>query len=215
MRYRTGTIAVVVAALAWTACAAPVEAAVSRDRYAVGDSVMLGARTTLKGLGFGVDAAVSRQAYSGPGLIRKAGSRLPENVVVHLGTNGTFPLSTCRSIVKAAGRDRRVFFVTIHVPRSWQNSNNKVIRQCDASFTDRRVHVVDWNWAATRHPSWLYADRTHLRPDGAKAFARIIDTAIDTAIADDRAAAKAQAAAAAKAQAMAAAAGSGTAGLAG
>lgn len=153
-----------------------------KDRYALGDSVMLGAKYTLKDLGFGVvDATESRQAYAGPGLLRKRGASLPANVVIHLGTNGTLRLSDCRAMVKAAGPSRRVFLVTIHVPRSWQKSNNKVIRQCDAAFAADRVHVVDWDWAASRHPKWLYDDRTHLRPEGAKAFARIIDSAIDSA----------------------------------
>ena len=91
------------------------QAAPARDRYAVGDSVMLGARSDLRASGFGVDATESRQAYKGPSLLRKRGGRLPMNVVVHLGTNGTYPLATCKALVKAAGPDRRVFLVTVHV----------------------------------------------------------------------------------------------------
>ncbi len=157
-------------------------AAPSRDRYAVGDSVMLGARTALKSEGFGVDAAVSRQAYSGPALLRKKGAKLPTNVVVHLGTNGSFPLSTCKSLVRAAGPDRRVFLVTVHVRRSWAKPNNTMMRRCDAAFADDRVHVIDWNAAASQNPSWLYSDGIHLRPAGRKGFTRLLDASIDKAI---------------------------------
>ena len=122
-----------------------------------------------------------------PPCFVRCGSRLPENVVVHLGTNGTFPLDVCRSMVKAAGTERRVFFVTIHVPRSWKKSNNRIIRQCDAAFADDRVHVIDWDWAASRHPKWLYSDGTHLRPEGAKAFARLLDSSVDAAVVQARA----------------------------
>jgi hypothetical protein len=167
----------------------PAQAAPSRDRYAIGDSVMLGARTALKGSGFGVDASESRQAYVGPALVRKKGSSLPENVVVHLGTNGTFPLSTCKAIVKAAGPDRRVFLVNIFVPRSWEDSNNVVIRQCNDAFAADRVHVIDWNSAASAHRSWFYSDRIHLRPAGGEAFARLLDDSIDNAVRDARSAA--------------------------
>lgn len=158
----------------------------ARDRYAVGDSVMLGARTALQQLGFGVDAATSRQAYSGPALLRGKGARLPENVVVHLGTNGTFPLDTCRKLVKAAGAERRVFLVTVSVPRSWEAGNNRAIRSCASAFAPGRVTVVDWKAQADRHPRWFYSDGIHLKPAGAKAFARLLDSAVDDAVARAR-----------------------------
>ena len=172
---------------------APAHAVPSKDRYAIGDSVMLGARTALKETGFRVDATESRQAYSGPALVRKKGSTLPENVVVHLGTNGTVPLSTCKSLVKAAGPERRVFLVNVYVPRSWEDSNNAVIRQCNEAFAPDRVHVIDWNATASRHRSWFYSDRIHLRPAGGEAFARLLDDSVDKAVRDARSAAIASA----------------------
>lgn len=160
----------------------PVKA--QQDRYALGDSVMLGAKQNLKGRGFDiVDAKESRQAYDGPSLIRSRGSSLPTNVVVHLGTNGTYPLDVCKSIVKVAGPERRVFLVTVHVPRSWKKGNNQVIKDCDAAFAADRVHVIDWDGQATQHPEWLWGDNIHLRPAGAKAFARLLDSSVDAAIA--------------------------------
>jgi hypothetical protein len=167
----------------------PAHAAPSKDRYAVGDSVMLGARPALKDAGFRVDAVESRQSYSGPALLRKKGADLPENVVVHLGTNGSFPLSTCRSIVRAAGPDRRVFLVNVFVPRSWQDSNNAMIRQCNEAFAADRVHVIDWKAAASANRDWFYSDRIHLKPAGAAGFARLIDEAVDAAVRDARSAA--------------------------
>lgn len=162
-----------------------VETRQPKDRFALGDSVMLGAKSVLKGLGFAtVDAVESRQAYDGPRLLRKRGAGLPTNVVVHLGTNGTFPLNVCKKIVKAAGPTRRVFFVTVFVPRTWQRSNNKIIRECDAAFKKDRVHVIDWNAAVSGHPSWLWSDHIHLRPAGARAFAHLIDVTVDKAIRD-------------------------------
>ena len=179
---------VVAAAVVVGGAAVPADAAAStRDRLAVGDSVMLGARPALKDRGFAVDAAVSRQSYSGPALLRAKGSRLPRNVVVHLGTNGSFPLDTCRKLVRAAGPDRRVFLVTVSVPRSWEAGNNRVIRSCSGSFAPGRVTVVDWKAQAQRNPGWFYSDRVHLKPAGAQAFARLIDAAVDAAVARDRA----------------------------
>lgn len=152
------------------------------DRYAIGDSVMLGARDALRARGFTVDAAVSRQAYVGPALLRRKGARLPENVVVHLGTNGTFPLATCKRMVTQAGPKRRVFLVTVNVRRSWERSNNAVLRSCDAAFPGDRVTVIEWKRAAAPHRAWFYSDGVHLRPSGRRAFARMISNAVDSAV---------------------------------
>lgn len=149
--------------------------------YALGDSVMLGARDHLKSRGFVVDAKVSRQASSGPALLRELGRKLPRDVIVHFGTNGTYALETCKEMVRIAGPQRRVYLVTVKVPRRWESTNNRMLRKCAASFPDGRVRVVDWHWASTRRPAWLYADGYHLRPDGAKNFARIMTEAIERA----------------------------------
>ena len=154
-------------------------AAAANNGYALGDSVMLGARDQLKARGFTVDAAVSRQASAGPAILRKMGKKLPKNVILHFGTNGSYPLKTCQDMVKAAGPQRTVFLVTVKVPRTWERTNNRMLRKCAASFTPGRVNVVDWHWASTRRPGWLYADGYHLRPDGAKNFTRIMVEAIE------------------------------------
>jgi len=155
------------------------QAAPPAGPYAIGDSVMLGAKFQLLARGFyAVNAVQSRQASAGPALLRTRAARLPRFVVIHLGTNGTYPLSVCHQMIDAVGPGRQVFLVTIHVPRRWQDADNGVIRTCAASYPDGHVHVVDWNAAARAHPGWLYADHTHLRPEGAKGFADLITGAI-------------------------------------
>jgi hypothetical protein len=145
----------------------------------IGDSVMLGAKWALLKGGISiVDAKVSRQALTGPGLIRKRGSKLPGDVVVHLGTNGTYTPEVCRAIIKAAGPSRHVFLLTLKVPRSWEHKNNVMIRKCAADNSEH-ASVIDWHWAAGQHPEWLYSDGMHLRPAGAKGYARMIDWALN------------------------------------
>lgn len=199
-RGATVTLLAILVGLLMTPAIAPAALA-SDGKFALGDSVMLGARTALKQAGFRVDAAESRQAYAGPAMLRRMGDRLPANVVVHLGTNGTYPLSSCTALVKAAGPQRRVFLVTVHVPRSWEKANNQVIRQCARQFPDGRVTVIDWDEAASAHPGWLYGDGIHLKPSGGAGFARLISRSVE------------EAARRAHAAALAAAAGSGHAAL--
>ena len=152
------------------------------DRLAIGDSVMLGARWALQDHGFAVDAVKSRQATTGPGLLKSRGDRLARDIVIHLGTNGTFPSSTCDAIVRAAGPTRHVYLLTLKVPRRWERSNNEVIRACARRHGASRVTVIDWRALAVAHPGWLYADGIHLRPSGARAFTRLIDEVVDSTV---------------------------------
>jgi len=158
---------------------AAAESSPSLDAITLGDSVQLGAKWVLlkKGVDI-VDAKVSRQASTGPGLLRKRGKKLPTNVVIHLGTNGSYSLEDCKDMVKIAGPNRRVFMLTISVPRSWEKVNNETIRRCARAFPVGRVTIIDWKAATKAHPSWLYSDHTHLPPAGAKGYARLIEQAI-------------------------------------
>jgi len=149
-------------------------------RMIIGDSVAGMNVNALRGRGFTVNYSVSRQFSSLPGIMKSYGSRLPRNVVVHLGTNGSISLSSCRSAVKQAGSKRTVFFVTIRVPRSWEASNNSTLRACDRSFKGKRVRIIDWHRISDRNPSWFYPDGFHPRESsGAIRYANLIDRAVD------------------------------------
>ncbi len=170
---------VIIATAALAPAGAAADSSPALDAITVGDSVQLGAKWVLlkKGVDI-VDAKVNRQASTGPGLLRKRGKKLPTNVVIHLGTNGSYSLEDCKDMVKIAGPDRRVFLLTISVPRRWEKVNNDTIRRCARAFPAGRVTIIDWKAATTAHPSWLYSDHTHLPPAGAKGYARLIQQAI-------------------------------------
>lgn len=165
--------------VAW---ASPAVGGEDLDAIAVGDSVMLGAKWTLRDKGVEiVDAEKSRQANIGPGLLRERGKKLPRHVVVHLGSNGTYTLAMCKELVRAAGPDRIVYLVTVKVPRPWEARNNSMLDTCSRRFVQGRVVLLDWHGLATRRPELLYADGVHLRPEGAAAFARMVARAIKEA----------------------------------
>lgn len=155
------------------------KAAGPRGRLAVGDSLMVSVTPWMRSQGFRVHAKVGRQFITAPGIVRSFGSDLPRNLVIELGTNGTVSLSTCRSVVRTAGKYRRVFLVTPRVPRSWEAGNLTTLRACDASFSSRRVRIVDWHAHSDGHPEWFAADRVHLSSAGRTAFSRLIDRAVD------------------------------------
>jgi hypothetical protein len=155
------------------------KAAGPRGRLAVGDSLMVSVTPWMRSHGFRVHAKVGRQFSTAPGIVRGFGTRLPRNLVVELGTNGTVSLAACRSVIRTAGKYRRVFLVTARVPRSWEAGNIRTLRACDASFAKRRVRIVDWYAHSAGHPEWFVGDRVHLSASGRRAFSRLIDAAVD------------------------------------
>lgn len=158
--------------------AQPAGGAIKAGRLGIGDSVMLGAREELHARGFGiVDAVKSRQFSSAAGRVRywKGAGKLPKNVVIHLGNNGIVLRSDCAHAVQAAGR-RRVFLVTLKVPRQWRIVDNRRLRRCARRFGN--AYLVDWYRHSHDHPGWFARDGYHLTGSGAAAYAGLISRRI-------------------------------------
>lgn len=162
------------------AAESPAELPAELPAIAIGDSVMLGAKSQLEKMGVAkVDAKVSRQASSGPELVKKLASKPNVKfVVVHLGTNGSYSVETCRETVLAAGLNRTVFLVNLKVPRKWEEPNNALMRKCAEGFSASRVQVLDWHAIAQKRGGLLYSDGYHLTPTGARRFASMVTVAI-------------------------------------
>ena len=173
----TRALSATFAAVSITLLAAPSLAGVPAGRYAIGDSVMLGAREALIARGIRVNAHVSRQFDDAAPLIRKlAARRLPANVIVHLGTNGMIDGADCDALVRAAGRGRHVYLVTVKVPRDYRDPNNARLRAC--ARRHENASVIDWYGLSRYHRAWFYRDGYHLRPIGQREYARLIDQSI-------------------------------------
>ncbi len=152
---------------------------VPSGRLIVGDSLAVSVTSRMRAQEFRVHAQVGRQFSTAPGIVRSFGRQLPRNVVVELGTNGTISLSHCRSVVRMAGEDRRVFLVTNRVPRSWERANLRTVRTCNRSFAGPRVRVINWYRHSAGHPEWFAGDRVHLSAAGQRNFTRLIDRSVD------------------------------------
>ena len=149
--------------------------------YAIGDSVMLGARTALADAipGIVVNAKLGRFMGEGSGVVSALAQRglLPGAFVVHLGTNGPATASDVTNIVEAA-QGRPVVLVTVRVPRRWEGVTNSAIAEGVADQPN--VKVVDWKRLSDRCKGGdvLYDDGTHLRPAGAACYASLIRAAL-------------------------------------
>src|ERR671925_629762 len=105
------------------------ETRIPRGRLGVGDSIMLSASDELLTYEIPVAAKVGRQFFEGARIVRRRArdGTLPKQVIVHLGTNGSIDPAECASVVAAAGSHRRVYFVTLQVPREWMAPNNEIL----------------------------------------------------------------------------------------
>lgn len=161
-------VSIVVAALLG-ATAGPVFA----NKLGIGDSVMLGAADQLRARGIKVNATVSRQFSSLPGLIRslRRHGDLPRKVIVHLGNNGYIDLDDCRAAVRAA-RHRHVYLVTLKVPRGWRRTNNRRLHRC--AKRSSRASIIDWFGHSVNHPGWFADDHYHLTALGARRYASFV-----------------------------------------
>jgi hypothetical protein len=157
------------------ASAVPAAGAIPPGRMAIGDSVMLGARDELRSRGWRVSARISRQMRDADSTILalKRKGRLPRNVLVHLGTNGAFLAGDCASAVRAAGRHRHVYLVTIKIPRSYRAPNNTRLRSCARRFAT--ASLIDWFTYSHTHASWFARDGYHLTATGQDAYAAYLE----------------------------------------
>lgn len=151
-----------------------------RGRLLVGDSVTVAVAPWMRSHGFDVHAKVGRQFSTAPGIVGGFGARLPRNVIIALGTNGTVSASACKRAVRTAGRNRRVFLVTSRVPRSWEAGNLRALRSCNRSFAKKRVKMINWYGRSAGHPEWFGSDRVHMTASGQRAYRRLIARVVDS-----------------------------------
>jgi hypothetical protein len=95
--------------------------------------------------------------------------------VVGIGTNFPPTYSEIRRSLRLLGPDRKLALVTPW--RSWRPLAAPSIRRAKRNHP-RRIQVLDWAAMSAPHPSWFWSDGTHLRPAGARAYARLLRRAL-------------------------------------
>jgi hypothetical protein len=143
---------------------------------AIGDSVMLGAAPQLSRAGFEIDVRGCRQMSEGLGVLSaraRAGS-LPNVVVIALGTNWTVTTPQIRSALRLLGPSRVLGLVTPPEVGGVASADQAVMRAAGRHWK-LRVKVLDWVAKSAGH-SWTW-DGMHLKPAGARAYARLLSQA--------------------------------------
>ena len=147
---------------------------------AIGDSVMLGAAYALADLipDIAIDAEVSRAPIAAISRLREienAGNLAP-TVVVHIGNNGPFSQTQFESIIAIVGPDRRVFFLSLKVPRSWEQPNNDMLAAGIAEHSN--AFLIDWKAATAEKLGVFWTDDIHLVEAGTTFYAELVAAAI-------------------------------------
>ncbi len=147
---------------------------------AIGDSVMVGAGGWLAATlaGIDIDAAVGRQVSQAVGILqqRVAEGTLARTVVLQLGNNGTFTDGQFDQLMAAIGPERRVFFINLHVPRDWQDTNNNVIAAGVARHAN--AALIDWHAVVAGHDELFAADGVHVGASGARLYVDLVVQAV-------------------------------------
>ena len=144
---------------------------------AVGDSVLIDIEPDLAALvpGASFDGAVSRPWDTGVSVLSgsRARGQLRPEVVVGLGINGGVTPAQFDAMMRAVAGAKRVVFVTVRLPRSWQDQTNATLRDGVARYPGTAV-LADWYTLSADQPSWFAPDGVHLQKPGAQAMASLI-----------------------------------------
>jgi hypothetical protein len=144
---------------------------------AIGDSVMIAAARRLAHSGFEVDAREGRFMRSALRILRtrRRTDRRPRVVVVALGTNFPATFREIRRALVLLGPGRVLAMVTPR--RSYRALDSSAVRRAARAYPGR-VRVLDWARYSAPHAGWFWSDGTHLRPAGARGYARLLRGAL-------------------------------------
>jgi hypothetical protein len=148
--------------------------AVAPGILGIGDSVMLGARSSLESTipGMAVDAVTSRQFYQAPAVLQQYASVLPGTIVIGLGTNGRVTDQLFDQMMSTIGPNHQVYFLTVRVPRPWEAEDNAALES--GTLRWRNAHVLEWGAFSGCHDDWFVSDGFHLRTPGQQAYAEFV-----------------------------------------
>ncbi len=145
----------------------------------IGDSVPLGAEQQFSEMfPYGhINAQVSRQLNEGADILRGVWDQgIDGDIIIwSLGDNGIAYEEDVRELIEMCG-SRRVYLVTCRVPLALQDMNNALFHEVAEQYDN--CEVIDWHAWSAGHDEYFWDDGTHLTPEGADAYCRMIRTAI-------------------------------------
>lgn len=147
--------------------------------WAIGDSIMVGAETSLAELNpdMVIDAEVGRSFAQGLDVLaeRLTASPPPNVLVFALGTNNGATEGQIARLAAMGNDIDDIVLVNVVVPRGWQDATNLAIRQA-AGLRDN-VSFVDWYSAAQGRSELFRSDGYHPNDLGRQQWVDLIAAA--------------------------------------
>jgi hypothetical protein len=180
--------ALLLAAVSLLVLAAPAHALRCRDVFSkvdqkeplapfvVGDSVTVPAGDYLGEMGFKVNAVACRTFAQG--LAVMSGTRLPDLVVMALGTNGSVSGEELNAALELVGPFARLMLVLPKDLGGRPDPDVRLMRAFEQAHPDQ-ITTVDWPAYSAGHGDWFQPDHLHLTTDGAHGFAQMIGEAVE------------------------------------
>ena len=143
--------------------------------WVTGDSVILGIRNVLakyqkielinarvgRQIGELIEVAKTDQQYV---------AKSP--VILNMGNNNALREADVRSLLDIVKDQPEIIVVNTAVPRSWRESNNKVIANVVKDYSN--ATLVSWDVISKNHPEYFAEDGVHLNPPGVNAYVAAI-----------------------------------------
>lgn len=143
--------------------------------WVTGDSVILGIRNVLakyQKIEL-INARVGRQIGE---LIQVAKTDqqyvAKSPVILNMGNNNALREADVRSLLDIVKNQPEIIVVNTAVPRSWRESNNKVIAKVVKDYSN--ATLVSWDVISKNHPEYFAEDGVHLNPPGVNAYVAAI-----------------------------------------
>ena len=95
-----------------------------------------------------------------------------KNIIIALGTNGSFTTEQLESLVADIGGTRNMFLITIRTNTQTQAATNQIIN--DVAAKHENITVIDWAGASEGHSDWVGDDGIHLTNEGRKEYMQLI-----------------------------------------
>ena len=139
----------------------------------IGDSVFEDALSEIRALlpnGY-YDAKISRPLVTGNEILRnlKNQGKLTDIIVLGLANNGFYTNRWCTELMDIVG-NKTVYWINSVGPDD--PSYNAKFKEFAKNYSN--IHIIDWEETSKGHSEYFYRDGTHLKPEGLKAYARMI-----------------------------------------
>lgn len=142
----------------------------------IGDSVTVGAGEILNENvpNAAIDGAIGRQLIDATAMMRGYYADYAhegQTIIFELGTNGDFYQVQLDELIESTqGAD--VYLVNTRVPREYENSVNKKIKQAEKKYDN--VTIINWHQSSENHPEYFANDGIHLEEIGAEKLSELI-----------------------------------------